>query len=53
LANDEAVRSVYFDKGGVFSEAEPGTVILEMSTISPDLSRRLHWEASHKRCEVS
>jgi 3-hydroxyisobutyrate dehydrogenase-like beta-hydroxyacid dehydrogenase len=46
LSNDEAVRSVYLDPAGVFSEAEPGTIILEMSTISPDLSRRLHWEAS-------
>jgi len=46
LANDEAVRSVYFDNGGVFSVAEPGTVILEMSTISPGLSRQLHQEAS-------
>jgi 3-hydroxyisobutyrate dehydrogenase-like beta-hydroxyacid dehydrogenase len=45
LANDSAVRSVYFDKGGVFSAAGPGTVILEMSTISPELSRRLHQEA--------
>ena len=45
LANDEALRSVYLDRGGVLSEAEPGTVIIEMSTISPDLSRRLHWEA--------
>jgi 3-hydroxyisobutyrate dehydrogenase len=45
LANDAAVRSVYFDKGGVFSTAEPGTVILEMSTISPELSRSLHREA--------
>jgi len=45
LTNDEAVRSVYLDMGGVLSDAEPGTVILEMSTISPDLSRRLHWEA--------
>ncbi len=45
LANDAAVRSVYFDKGGVFSEAEPGTIILEMSTISPELSRSLHKEA--------
>ena len=35
LANDDAVRSVYLGKGGVFSAAEPGTVILEMSTISP------------------
>jgi len=48
LANDAAVRSVYFDKGGVFSAAEPGTVILEMSTISPELSRRLHQKARTK-----
>jgi 3-hydroxyisobutyrate dehydrogenase-like beta-hydroxyacid dehydrogenase len=45
LANDAAVRSVYLDKGGVLSTAEPGTVILEMSTISPELSRSLHWKA--------
>jgi 3-hydroxyisobutyrate dehydrogenase-like beta-hydroxyacid dehydrogenase len=45
LANDAAVQSVYFGKGGVFSAVEPGTVILEMSTISPELSRRLHKEA--------
>jgi 3-hydroxyisobutyrate dehydrogenase-like beta-hydroxyacid dehydrogenase len=45
LANDAAVRSVYLDKGGVFSTAEPGTVILEMSTISPELSRSLHKKA--------
>jgi 3-hydroxyisobutyrate dehydrogenase-like beta-hydroxyacid dehydrogenase len=45
LANDEAVRSVYLDKDGVFATAEPGTVILEMSTISPELSRSLHKKA--------
>jgi 3-hydroxyisobutyrate dehydrogenase-like beta-hydroxyacid dehydrogenase len=45
LANDAAVQSVYLDKGGVLSEAKPGTVILEMSTISPELSRSLHEEA--------
>jgi 3-hydroxyisobutyrate dehydrogenase-like beta-hydroxyacid dehydrogenase len=46
LSNDEAVHSVYFDNGGVFSSAKPGTIILEMSTISPELSRLLHQEAS-------
>src|ERR1700687_340755 len=46
LANDEAVHSVYFGNGGVFSSAKPGTIILEMSTISPELSRLLHHEAS-------
>ncbi|HEY1987605.1 MAG TPA: NAD(P)-dependent oxidoreductase [Terracidiphilus sp.] len=48
LANDAAVRSVYLDKGGVFSSVTPGTVILEMSTISPELSRGLHREARTK-----
>jgi 3-hydroxyisobutyrate dehydrogenase-like beta-hydroxyacid dehydrogenase len=46
LADDEAVHSLYFDNGGVFSSAKPGTIILEMSTISPELSRLLHQEAS-------
>jgi len=45
LANDAAVLSVYLDTDGVFSTATPGTIILEMSTISPELSRRLHQEA--------
>jgi len=45
LANDAAVGSVYLDEGGVFASAKPGTVILEMSTISPELSRDLHREA--------
>jgi 3-hydroxyisobutyrate dehydrogenase-like beta-hydroxyacid dehydrogenase len=46
LTDDVAVHSVYFDSGGVFSSAKPGTIILEMSTISPELSRLLHQEAS-------
>jgi 3-hydroxyisobutyrate dehydrogenase-like beta-hydroxyacid dehydrogenase len=45
LANDEAVSSVYFAEGGVFSAAKRGTIILEMSTISPELSRLLHGQA--------
>jgi 3-hydroxyisobutyrate dehydrogenase-like beta-hydroxyacid dehydrogenase len=42
LANDAAVRSVYFDEDGVFSSVKPGKVILEMSTISAEPSRVLH-----------
>jgi 3-hydroxyisobutyrate dehydrogenase len=48
LANDVAVDSVYFDSGGVFSIAAPGTIILEMSTVSPSLSRRLHLQAANQ-----
>jgi 3-hydroxyisobutyrate dehydrogenase-like beta-hydroxyacid dehydrogenase len=46
LANDAAVHSVYCDTAGVFSAAKPGTILLEMSTISPQLSHLLHREAS-------
>ena len=48
LANDAAVHAVYFDAAGVFSTAKPGTIILEMSTISPPLSQLLHREASKR-----
>jgi 3-hydroxyisobutyrate dehydrogenase-like beta-hydroxyacid dehydrogenase len=42
LSNDGAVRSVYSGSGGVFAGARPGTIVLEMSTISPESSRELH-----------
>jgi len=42
LPNDEAVRSVYTGSAGVFAGARSGTVVLEMSTISPEHSRELH-----------
>jgi 3-hydroxyisobutyrate dehydrogenase-like beta-hydroxyacid dehydrogenase len=48
LANDAAVESVYFGPGGVLSAAKPDTVVLEMSTISPQLSLRLHQKASEQ-----
>jgi 3-hydroxyisobutyrate dehydrogenase len=42
LPNDEAVRSVYAEPAGIFAGAQPGTVVLEMSTVSPETSRELH-----------
>src|ERR1039457_3782572 len=42
LTNDEAVRSVFSGPEGIFAGARPGTVVLEMSTISPETSRELH-----------
>ena len=41
LTNDEAVRSVYTESEGIFAGARSGTVVLEMSTISPESSREL------------
>jgi 3-hydroxyisobutyrate dehydrogenase-like beta-hydroxyacid dehydrogenase len=48
LANDVAVHSVYFDNLGVFSAVRPGAIVLEMSTISPELSQQLHREAASR-----
>jgi len=52
LANDAAVHSIYFENDGVFSCVKPGTIILEMSTISPELSCLLHKEASGRNVDL-
>jgi 3-hydroxyisobutyrate dehydrogenase-like beta-hydroxyacid dehydrogenase len=48
LANDAAVHSVYLDDGGVLSIANPGTIVVEMSTISTGLSLQIHREAQKR-----
>ena len=52
LTNDEAVQSVYAGPAGVFAEARPGTIVLEMSTISPETSRELHRLGAKSGLEV-
>ena len=42
LANDDAVRSVYAGPEGVFANVHPGTVVIEMSTVNPEISRELY-----------
>ena len=48
LGNDDAVRAVYLGQDGVFANVRPETIILEMSTISPEVSGLLHDEASKR-----
>src|ERR1700674_18323 len=52
LTNDEAVRSVYTEPEGIFAGARSGTVVLEMSTISPESSRELHRLGARRGIEV-
>jgi 3-hydroxyisobutyrate dehydrogenase-like beta-hydroxyacid dehydrogenase len=52
LTNDEAVLSVYSGPAGVFAGAKPGTIVLEMSTISPETSRELHRLGTQRDVEV-
>jgi 3-hydroxyisobutyrate dehydrogenase len=46
LTDDQAVRDVYLDTGGVLANMKPGTAVIEMSTILPATSRELASKAS-------
>jgi 3-hydroxyisobutyrate dehydrogenase len=52
LANDDAVRATYLGEDGVFANVQSRTTILEMSTISPDLSGLFHQEARKRGAEM-
>ena len=52
LADDQAVRDVYFGQDGVLANAKPGTAVIEMSTILPATSRELASKASEARVEA-
>ena len=52
LANDDAVRTTYLGENGVFTNVRPETTILEMSTISSDLSALFHQEARRRVAEM-
>jgi 3-hydroxyisobutyrate dehydrogenase len=48
LSNDSAVRAIYGGENGVISSATPGSIVIEMSTVSPDTSREL-WRIGKAR----
>ncbi len=52
LTNDEAVHTVYIGAEGFFAAARAGTVVLEMSTISPESSRELNKIGATRGIEV-
>src|ERR1700693_1464296 len=52
LPSDEAVLSVYQGPEGVLACANGGSIVIEMSTISPDTSRALHRTGRERGIEV-
>jgi 3-hydroxyisobutyrate dehydrogenase-like beta-hydroxyacid dehydrogenase len=52
LADDAAVETMMLSPGGALAGARPGTVLIEMSTVSPSFSRNLHDSAREKRVSV-
>jgi len=51
ISNDQAIEEVYFGENGLFQSLKPGTVLIDSSTISPALARRLGAEASARYCD--
>ena len=52
LPNDEAVLSVYQGPEGVLACANPSSIVIEMSTVSPDTSRMLNRMGRERGIEV-
>lgn len=45
LADDASVEDVYYGNGGIMEGLQPGHIVIDSSTISPDLSVRIHADA--------
>ena len=52
LPSDEAVLSVYLGPRGAFASMRAGSLAIEMSTVSPDTSRRIAEDASQRGIDV-
>jgi 3-hydroxyisobutyrate dehydrogenase len=52
LTNDDAVKSIYLGREGLLAHASPGTIVVEMSTVSPDTSRQINAAGIHRQVEV-
>jgi len=52
VTNDAAVEQVMFGPDGVLAAARAGTIVVDMSTVSPRTSRRLHEAARSKGVSV-
>ncbi|HET8925329.1 MAG TPA: NAD(P)-dependent oxidoreductase [Candidatus Acidoferrum sp.] len=52
LASDEAVLSVYLGGSTALASMRPGSLVIEMSTVSPETSRQLAEHGSHHGIHV-
>jgi 3-hydroxyisobutyrate dehydrogenase-like beta-hydroxyacid dehydrogenase len=52
LTDDAAVEAVIYGPEGALAAARPGTIFIEMSTVSPRTSRRLHEAATTRAVAV-
>jgi len=48
VSNDAAIEEIYYGTDGIIDALKPGTVVIDSSTISPELSRRLAASVSER-----
>ena len=48
VSNDAAIEEIYYGADGIISALKPGTTVIDSSTISPELSRRLAASVSER-----
>jgi 3-hydroxyisobutyrate dehydrogenase len=51
LADPDAVKSVYLGADGLLAGARPGTILVDLSTVDPTLSRHLAQRCLERQCQ--
>jgi len=51
VSDDSAIEQVYYGGDGVMAGLQPGTVVIDSSTISPGIARRLAEDAAARHCD--
>lgn len=52
LFNDDAVEKIYLGENGVMSFIKPGSIIIELSSIKPETSRKIAEKAKEKKASM-
>ena len=52
LPASQHVQGVYLGDDGVFAHAQPGTLLIDSSTIAPDVARQLGQQAAERGLEM-
>ena len=51
VSNDAAIEDVYYGANGIVEALKPGTTVIDSSTISPELSRKLAASVAERFCD--
>ncbi|RIE03726.1 tartronate semialdehyde reductase [Cohnella faecalis] len=51
ISNDQAIEQIYYGENGVLAALKPGTTVIDSSTISPALARRLANDVAAQFCD--